>query len=199
MDNILKMLEDSIRKFEEVSYDRGSLESQEVKLFLSYWKEFIMMAIKDRETLWEEKIKIKQIEIQGISEKVEVQKADIVELHGKIKELEKTIDQQHAESKRLSVLIEDNLRAEYQVRLDKVKEVKHKHGEFKNVLLTDTELEKLKKDFPDKWEEMIKNLDEYIEMKGSKYKNHNLVMRKWKSGESKSQKTERPYVRLDDI
>ncbi len=71
-------------------------------------------------------------------------------------------------------------------RLDKVREkiivdnkvVKRKFGEYKHVLLTDDELEKLKKDFSD-YENMIKNLDEYIEMKGAKYKNHYLTMRKW--------------------
>ena len=57
-------------------------------------------------------------------------------------------------------------------------EIKHKYGEYKNVMLKDTELEKLKKDFSN-YEELIKYLDEYIEMKGYKAKSHYLAIRKW--------------------
>ena len=60
----------------------------------------------------------------------------------------------------------------------KIKPQKHKHGEYKHVLLTDDEFERLKKDF-DFYEELIKKLDEYIETSGKKYKNHNLVLRGW--------------------
>lgn len=57
---------------------------------------------------------------------------------------------------------------------------KHKYGEYKHVLLKDSELEKLNGDFGElETQEAIKCLDEYIEMKGKKYKNHYLVMRKW--------------------
>ena len=59
-------------------------------------------------------------------------------------------------------------------------ETKHKYGEYNHVLLKDSELEKLNSDYGcDKTEQAIKYLDEYIEMKGTKYKSHYLVMRKW--------------------
>lgn len=58
------------------------------------------------------------------------------------------------------------------------KEVKHKYGEYNNVLLKDSELNKLKEDYSN-WQELIKYLDEYIEMKGYKAKSHNLAIRKW--------------------
>ena len=58
------------------------------------------------------------------------------------------------------------------------KEPKKKYGEYKNVLLTDKEYEKLKLDFKN-IEDWIKKLDEGIELKGYKYKNHNLAIRKW--------------------
>ena len=62
----------------------------------------------------------------------------------------------------------------------KKKPVKHKHGEYKHVLLTDEEVDKLKKEYG---EAMTRNLivflDEYIEMKGYKAKSHYLAMRKW--------------------
>ena len=55
---------------------------------------------------------------------------------------------------------------------------KHKYGEYNNVLLKDEELQKLKKDYSN-WEELIKYLDEYIEMKGYKAKSHYLCIKKW--------------------
>ena len=57
---------------------------------------------------------------------------------------------------------------------------KIKHGDYKHVLLTDKELEMLRQEYGDgQTNAAIKFLDEYIEMKGYKAKNHNLVMRKW--------------------
>ena len=69
---------------------------------------------------------------------------------------------------------------------------KHKYGEFKRVLLTDEELEKLNKEFgEEKTQKAITYLDEYIEMKGAKYKSHYLAMRKWvfNAVEEKEQKS----------
>jgi hypothetical protein len=60
---------------------------------------------------------------------------------------------------------------------DNVK-VKHKYGEYKHVLLTNNELEKLKQDYSN-YLDLIKYLDEYIEMKGYKAKNHYLAIKKW--------------------
>lgn len=59
------------------------------------------------------------------------------------------------------------------------KDIKHKYGEYKNVLLTDKELEKLKTEYPDSWEERIESLSAYIESKGAKYKNHLATIRNW--------------------
>ena len=55
---------------------------------------------------------------------------------------------------------------------------KHKYGEYKNVLLKDEELQTLKENYQN-WEELIKYLDEYIEMKGYKAKSHYLCIKKW--------------------
>ncbi len=59
------------------------------------------------------------------------------------------------------------------------KETRRKYGEFQNVKLTDTELEKLQEQFPDDWESHIEKLSEYIACKGDKYKNHLAVIRSW--------------------
>lgn len=55
---------------------------------------------------------------------------------------------------------------------------KHKYGEYKHVLLKDQELQALQDNYSN-WEELIKYLDEYIEMKGTKYKSHYLAIKKW--------------------
>ena len=67
-----------------------------------------------------------------------------------------------------------------------VKASKHNYGEYKNVLLKDEELQSLKKEYPN-WEEMIKYLDEYIEMKGYKAKSHYLCLKKWVADAVKKQ------------
>lgn len=58
------------------------------------------------------------------------------------------------------------------------KEIKHKYGQYKHVLLKDKELQKLKEDYSN-WEELITYLDDYIEMKGYKAKSHYLCIKKW--------------------
>jgi hypothetical protein len=80
------------------------------------------------------------------------------------------------------------------IRLDKkrtdkepAKSQKNKHGEYKHVLLTSDDYLKLCED----WGEqevlrMIKILDEGIETKGYKYKNHNLALRKWRANEKRA-------------
>ena len=69
------------------------------------------------------------------------------------------------------------------------KKVKHKYGQFRHVLLTDDELEKLKRTFND-WEQRIEKLDEGIELKGYKYKNHYLAILTWARNDSKWVKAE---------
>ncbi len=62
--------------------------------------------------------------------------------------------------------------------LKKEKKTKHKYGEYQNVLLTDDEYLTLKNEYHN-CDELIKYLDEYIEMKGYKAKSHYLAIRKW--------------------
>lgn len=56
---------------------------------------------------------------------------------------------------------------------------KKKFGEFKNVLLTEAEYERLKADYGDEINGVIEHLSVYIEMKGYKAKSHNLAIRNW--------------------
>lgn len=65
------------------------------------------------------------------------------------------------------------------------KEPKHKHGEYKNVLLTDTELEKLKAEFPDDYQERIEKLSYYKQSHGKSYKDDLAAIRSWARNDEK--------------
>lgn len=60
----------------------------------------------------------------------------------------------------------------------KTKAIKHKYGEYNNVLLTDDELSKLKSEYSD-YEERIERLSSYVESTGKKYKSHYATIRNW--------------------
>ena len=59
------------------------------------------------------------------------------------------------------------------------RETRHKYGEYQNVLLSDSDIEKLKEEFPTEWEERIERLSYYMESKGVSYKNHLATIRNW--------------------
>ena len=62
---------------------------------------------------------------------------------------------------------------------DNKKPTRHKYGTYKNVLLTDEDMEKLKSEFPDDWQNRIERLSEYIASSGKTYKNHLATIRVW--------------------
>ena len=74
----------------------------------------------------------------------------------------------------------------------KEKPAKHQYGKYKNVLLSDDELEELKKEFPVDWQERIERVSEYCASKGRAYKNYLATIRAWarKDGDAKPQKKE---------
>ena len=61
---------------------------------------------------------------------------------------------------------------------EKIKAAKHKYGEYKNVLLTDEELAKLKVEYPD-YEDRIERLSSYVASTGKSYKSHYATIRNW--------------------
>ena len=74
------------------------------------------------------------------------------------------------------------------------KEARHKYGEFKNVLLSDKDLEKLKAEYGEELvEKYIKKMDEWIELNGRRYKNYYLALRQWMNKEvsKKQEKVEK--------
>lgn len=59
------------------------------------------------------------------------------------------------------------------------RDIKHKHGSYKNVLLTDKQMESLKQEFPNDWEQRIERVSEYCESTGKTYKNYLATIRAW--------------------
>lgn len=59
------------------------------------------------------------------------------------------------------------------------KTVRHKHGSYKNVLLSDEDMNKLQDEFPYDYSERIERLSEYMASTGKTYKNHLATIRNW--------------------
>ena len=59
------------------------------------------------------------------------------------------------------------------------KPTRHKYGFYKNVLLSDEDMEKLKTEFPHDWKQRIERLSEYMASAGKSYKNHLATIRNW--------------------
>lgn len=96
--------------------------------------------------------------------------------------------QQRALKKQEQLLLEDSGQKEdkcppkIEIELkDKTKtKIKNIYGEYKNVKLTEEELQSLRSSYGDDLaKELITYLDEYIEMKGYKAKSHYLCIKKW--------------------
>lgn len=61
----------------------------------------------------------------------------------------------------------------------KEKPIKHKYGEYNNVLLSDAEFEKLKAELPYSYQDYIERLSGYMQSKGKSYKDHLATIRNW--------------------
>ena len=65
---------------------------------------------------------------------------------------------------------------------------RHKYGEYKNVLLSDEDMDKLRAEFPD-WQNRIERLSAYMASTGKSYKNHLATIRNWARKDAEKQKT----------
>lgn len=66
--------------------------------------------------------------------------------------------------------------------------VRHKYGVYKNVLLSDEEIQKLKAEFPSDYESRIERLSEYMASSGKHYKSHLATIRSWARSDAKQKK-----------
>ena len=78
----------------------------------------------------------------------------------------------------------------------KRKVIKHQYGEYKNVLLSDEEAEKLSVELPD-WLNLVERLSEYMASSGKHYKSHYATLRSWNRREPKQKKPPQQYPEDD--
>ena len=86
-----------------------------------------------------------------------------------------------------------------QNKTKKEKAVRHKFSQYQNVLLSDDELEKLKTEFSNDWQERIERVSEYCASKGATYKNYLATIRNWAKRDikNKDQPARQPYRKND--
>lgn len=74
----------------------------------------------------------------------------------------------------------------------RVREIRHKYGEYNNVLLSDTEYTKLTAEFPDDYRQRIESLSAYMKSTGKSYKDHLATIRNWarRDGERQASRPE---------
>lgn len=72
------------------------------------------------------------------------------------------------------------------------KPIRHKYGEYNNVLLSDEDLNKLKTEFAADWQQRIQRLSEYIASSGKSYKNHLATIRNWARREKPARAAVKP-------
>ncbi len=73
--------------------------------------------------------------------------------------------------------------------------VRHKYGEYKNVLLSDEQMEKLKAEFPNDYQERIERLSEYCASTGKTYKNYLATIRNWAKKDNQPKKVSSGFNR----
>lgn len=71
----------------------------------------------------------------------------------------------------------------------KDKNIRHKYGQYSNVLLSDEEMEKLKTEFSD-YKERIERVSEYCASTGKSYKNYLATIRNWAKKDQPSKRTD---------
>ena len=64
------------------------------------------------------------------------------------------------------------------------------YGRYKNIFLTDTELEALKNELPEKWSFYVERLSEYMASKGKSYDNHAATIRRWAASDTEKAATQ---------
>lgn len=85
------------------------------------------------------------------------------------------------------LLVKNTLENRYK-RLDnreQIKDSRHKYGQYTNVLLSDEEMEKLKKEFPNDYQDRIERVSEYCASTGKSYKNYLATIRSWSRKDKK--------------
>ena len=73
--------------------------------------------------------------------------------------------------------------------------IRHKYGEYKNVLLSDEQMGKLRAEFPNDYQERIERLSEYCASTGKSYKNYLATIRNWAKKDNQPKKLSSSFNR----
>ena len=108
----------------------------------------------------------------------------------------KTKDIRHSPPRGVPPSPPEHLPASAPKKPRKADAVRHEYGAYRNVLLSDEDLLKLREEFPD-WEARIERLSEYIASSGKSYKNHLATIQAWarKDAEPQGKPAQRPGKR----
>ena len=87
--------------------------------------------------------------------------------------------QTSTDSTNIDLDLDINLDLVKKEKINKKEKVRHQYGTYKNVLLSDDEMEKLKTEFPLDWEERIENVSAYCASHGKSYKDYLATIRNW--------------------
>ena len=68
--------------------------------------------------------------------------------------------------------------------------IRHKYGQYMNVLLSDEDMEKLKEEFPADYRDRIERVSEYCASTGKSYKNYLATIRNWAKKDEPSKRTD---------
>jgi hypothetical protein len=71
--------------------------------------------------------------------------------------------------------------------------VRHRYGQYQNVLLSDEEMEKMKSEFPNDYQSRIERLSEYMASTGKIYKNHLATIRSWARRDGQKSQEKKTY------
>lgn len=71
--------------------------------------------------------------------------------------------------------------------------VRHRYGQYRNVLLSDEEMEKLMNEFPNDYQNRIERLSEYMASTGKSYKNHLATIRSWARRDKQKAQEKKTY------
>lgn len=102
---------------------------------------------------------------------------DIYNLDSNFQELDNNNNSEERKEKEIDKEKEKK-KAERRQKREERKFGKNAYGKFQNVFLTDEELDKLKRQFPD-WENRIETMSLGIASKGYSYKSHYAALLKW--------------------
>ena len=75
--------------------------------------------------------------------------------------------------------------------------MRHKYGQYQNVLLSDEEMEKLMREFPNDYQSRIDRLSEYMASTGRIYKNHLATIRSWAKRDEEKAQAGKPAKQYD--